>query len=69
MERLEVAWGARGCPLCSSWPTEVHQRIVEEIIEVGQPIPPLDRTDPALFGPCECCGRTHRARVVAIEED
>jgi hypothetical protein len=56
------------CPACRDWPTEIGLKIVTEIIEVGQPIPPPDRTDPSLFGPCECCKRVHRARVIALED-
>jgi hypothetical protein len=59
----------RSCPECRDWPAEIGLRIVEEIIEPGHPMPAPDSTDPALFGPCACCGRTHRARVVSIERD
>jgi hypothetical protein len=68
MARLEALSGKR-CPECAGWPTEIVLRIVEEIIELGDPIPPPDPPEkhPAHFGPCACCGRTHRAKVVAIE--
>jgi hypothetical protein len=70
MEKLEAWAGARCCPECSGWPSEVGQRIVEEIVEPGEilPAPAKSERHPAEFGPCPCCGRTHRARVVAIEE-
>jgi hypothetical protein len=68
VRRLTASIPAK-CPLCRSWPTEITLRIIEEIIEVGQPLPPPDQTDPTQFGPCPGCGRVHRARVVAIVED
>jgi hypothetical protein len=68
MARLEALSG-KTCPECAGWPAEVHLRIIEEIIEVGQPAPEPDHTIPGLFGPCCQCGRVHRAVVVEIEED
>jgi hypothetical protein len=43
-------------------------RIVEEVIEPGQPIPPRDPDErpPGEYGPCPSCGRRHRAKVVEI---
>jgi hypothetical protein len=67
MGRLE-ARAAKVCPECRDWPTEIILRILEEVIAPGQPLAPPDQTDPTQFGPCACCGRVHRARVVAIEE-
>jgi hypothetical protein len=68
MARLEVLAG-RTCPACSDWPSEVAVRVVEVIIEPGAPLPAPDQNDPALFGPCEVCGRTFRAKVVEVEGD
>jgi hypothetical protein len=61
----------RHCPDCADWPDEIAQRIVEEVIEAGEPLPPPDppQRHPAEYGPCVGCGRMHRARVVAVEED
>jgi hypothetical protein len=67
VERLKASIPTK-CAACASWPTEIGLRIVTEIIEVGAPIPPPDRSDPAQFGPCACCGRTHRATVIALED-
>jgi hypothetical protein len=66
MARLE-ALTASSCPACASWPEEVAVRIVEEIIEPGQPLPPPAPAAPNPWdGPCPCCGRLHKPRVVAI---
>jgi hypothetical protein len=68
MGRLETLWGET-CPECADWPLEIGIKIVEIVIEPGEPLPPPDpnKRHPAHFGPCPCCGRTHRAKVVAIE--
>ena len=68
-EKLEGR-AVKSCPACADWPNEIHVRIVEEIIEPGEPIPPRDPDErhPAEFGPCSECGRTHRAKVIALEE-
>ena len=67
MGRLEALWGET-CPECADWPAEVALRIVEVIVEPGDPISPPDPSArrPTEYGPCPCCGRTHRAKVVAI---
>jgi hypothetical protein len=48
----------------------VGLKIIEEVIEVGQPLPeamaPSDRHW-ADYGPC-VCGRVHRPRIVHIED-
>jgi hypothetical protein len=70
MAKLEGLVGER-CPCCAGWPGEINLQIVEEIIEVGQPLPAPDPCErrPGEHGPCAGCGRMHRARVVELEGD
>jgi hypothetical protein len=69
MAKLETLAG-RFCPECADWPAEIAIRIVEIIVGPGEVVPAPDPAErhPAEFGPCACCGRTHRARVLAIED-
>jgi hypothetical protein len=67
MARLEALSG-KTCPKCADWPEEIVLRIVEVIVEPGEPIPPPpDEPDPTLWGPCEVCGRTLKSKVIALE--
>jgi hypothetical protein len=70
VKRLADRAAASPCPECADWPSEVGLRIVAVVIEPGEVLPPPDSAErnAAEYGPCPCCGRTHRARVVAIEE-
>jgi hypothetical protein len=56
------------CSSCSSWPDEIGIKIVEIIIEPGQPIPPRDPDErpPGEYGPCPSCGRRYKAKVIEI---
>ena len=67
VKRLEAQQVGSRCPECAAWPDAIAVRIVEVIVEPGEPIPPPDKTDPTLFH-CEACGRTHRPRVVELVE-
>ena len=67
LKRLEKA-SAGGCPNCWDWPDTIQLRIVEQIIEPGEEVPPPDRRDHTLFH-CEACGRTHRPKVVELVRD
>jgi hypothetical protein len=67
MARLEAQAG-KSCPLCVDWPAEIGIKLVEIVIEPGEPLPAPDRFDPCQFGPCPGCGQRHRARVIAFEE-
>jgi len=71
LRQMLTAQSPRGCPACRHWPSVIQLRIAEEIIEPGQVIPPPDPNEPrpGEFGPCEQCGRTHKAMVVAIVRD
>jgi hypothetical protein len=68
IRRLTVNRAVRSCPVCASWPDEIAIKIVEIIIEPGQPLPPRDPDEqpPGQFGPCAGCGRRHKAKVVEI---
>jgi hypothetical protein len=70
MARLE-ALADSYCPECADWPAEIALRIVEVIVEPGQPLEPPDPAArrPTEFGPCPCCGRVHRARVVELVKE
>ena len=70
MAKLEAQAAARSCPACADWPAEIGIRLVDIIVEPGEvlPVPDPAERHPAEYGPCPCCGRMHRARVVAIEE-
>ena len=70
VKRLE-ARAVRSCPECRDWPDEIALRIIEEIIEPGQPIPPPDPSErrPGEYGPCPCCNRRHKARIIEVVED
>jgi hypothetical protein len=70
MAKLEALATARGCPECADWPAEIGIRLVEIIVEPGQPLPAPDpcQRHPAEYGPCPCCGRMHRARVTLVED-
>ena len=59
----------RNCPECADWPAEVRLRIVEEVVEAGDPLPPAEAPRPIEYGPCPCCRRVLRPRIVHIEED
>jgi hypothetical protein len=67
-EDVEALAAARSCPECADWPAEIGIRIVEIVVEPGQPVPEPDQRErhPAKYGPCPCCSRVHRATVVAI---
>ena len=66
MARLE-ALADSYCPECADWPLEVGLRIVEQIVEAGEPLPEPEKSDPLQYGPCSCCGRCFRPKVIAIE--
>jgi hypothetical protein len=64
-----AAQAGRSCRECADWPAEIGVRIIEVVVEPGQPLSEPDRPEhPAEYGPCEGCGRTHRAKVIAIED-
>jgi hypothetical protein len=59
----------RHCPECAGWPDEIILRVVEEVIEPGEPpLPPEPPARNPWDEPCPSCGRRHRPRVVAFEE-
>jgi hypothetical protein len=68
---LAAQAAARSCPACADWPAEIAIRLVEIIVEPGEVLPAPDPAErhPAEFGPCPGYGRTHRARVILVEED
>jgi hypothetical protein len=70
MVKRLAAQAGKCCSLCADWPAEIGIRLVEIIVEPGQPLPTPDPAErhPAEYGPCEGCGRVHRAKVLAIEE-
>jgi hypothetical protein len=67
VRRLTASIQADSCPECADWPAEIGIRIVEIIVEPGQPLPAPDPPAPNPWdGPCASCGRRHKPRVVEV---